>query len=218
MAGREVTAGSRRVALWTLIALATFTIGTISLRAAGKLPSLHAYYIPSEAMMPTLLKNDHILAVAGPGAVPRRGDVVLFLTGKGDTYIKRVAGLPGDRIAFVGGIVVLNGQAVPQRPLGTEELADGQPRHSATRMEERFPGERQPHQIYDSGASQYDDVPEQRVAAGHLFVLGDNRDNSADSRVPTELYGVSQVAIADVVGRAPVYTWGKGRKFGDPVR
>jgi signal peptidase I len=63
-----------------------------------------------------------------------------------------------------------------------------------------------------------DDFAEQSVAPDHLFVLGDNRDDTADSRVPPEFGGVSQVPIADVTGRAPIYTFARGRRFGQTVR
>lgn len=206
---------SRRRALWTLAGLGTVGIAIVALLAAGLIPSLHAYYIPSEAMAPTLLKNDRILAASGAGAPFVRGEVILFRTGRGTTYIKRIAGLAGDRIGLAGGKVVLNGRLVPQLPLGMAKGGCTGPGEAsaAQRMGEAFPGEAHRHEIYDCGPSFEDDFAEQRVAPGHLFVLGDNRDDSADSRVAPEFGGVAQVAIADVVGRAPVYTSAQGRKF-----
>jgi signal peptidase I len=198
--------------------LGTWAVAGIALRSLGRIPSVHAYYIPSESMMPTLLKNDHILAATGVGGPFARGDVILFRTRSGDTYIQRVAALPGDRIAVSGGTVLLNGKAVPQQPLGIGQTGclsfpEARPR----RLREQFPGEAQAHQIYDCGPSPADVFAEQAVAPDHLFTLGDNRDDSADARVPPEMGGVSQVAIADVVGRAPVYTWARERKFMQPV-
>lgn len=203
-----------------LVGLGLVAVLGIGLRAAGAIPSVHAYYLPSEGMMPTLAKGDHILAATGVTPPFTRGEIILFRTGRGETYTKRVAGLPGDRIALVGGKVVLNGKLVPQQTLGTAPGAcdPSGPAPPAQRLSERFPGEALPHEIQDCGPSVADDFAEQLVAPGHLFVLGDNRDDSADSRIPPDLGGVSKVAIADVTGRAPIYTFARGRRFGQSVR
>jgi signal peptidase I len=188
----------------------------VAARAAGWIPYYKTFYIPAEAMAPTLLKDDHILAVMGTRQPLRRGDIVLFRAGA-ETYIKRIAGLPQDRIGMVAGRVILNGRAIPQQRVGSETIAGPEGPLRAVRLRERFPGEAEPHEIYDQGPSPTDDVPEQRVAAGHLFVLGDNRDMSADSRVAKTDGGVEQLPIADVTGRPLVYTWGSSRKFWKPV-
>jgi signal peptidase I len=212
-------ARSRFRALAVLVCLGLVAIVGIGLRAAGKIPSVHAYYIPSESMMPTLVKNDRILAATGVDGPFTRGEVLLFRTARGDTYIQRLAGLPGDRIAVAGGKVILNGKAVRQQPLGT--VTNGcmltTPPGPAQWFREQFPGEAGPHEIYDCGPSVADDFPEQIVAPGHLFLLGDNRDNTADSRVARNEGGVSQVAVSDVTGRAPIYTFASGRRFGQSV-
>lgn len=169
--------------------------------------NVHNFYIPSEAMMPTLAKNDRLVAAMhGPGDL-RRGAIILFRMPGGSTYIKRVAALPGDRIAMSEGIVVLNGRPVPQRFLRHDPLGDLPGPTSARRLAERFPGEPQDHQIYDSGPSDVDDMPERTVPAGFLFVLGDHRDRSADSRVPREAMGVELLPIGDVEGRPQFQTW-----------
>ncbi|HMC90884.1 MAG TPA: signal peptidase I, partial [Allosphingosinicella sp.] len=198
--------------------LALLALSGLALLASGSIPSVHAYYIPSEAMMPNLVKDDRILAATGVSGRFARGEVILFRTRGGETYIKRLVGVPGDRIAVVAGKVVLNGATIPQQGLRIEEVPENRPSPRTMRLRERLPGEGQPHEIYDSGVSMGDEFPEQIVAPGHLFVMGDNRDNSADSRFGPELGGVGQIAIADVTGRAPVYTWARGRKFGQPVR
>ena len=215
-----VAARSRgRRALAVLVALGVVAIVGIGLRAAGTIPSVHAYYIPAESMMPTLFKNDRILAATGTAGPFTRGEVLLFRTAHGATYIQRLAGLPGDRIAVAGGKVILNGKTVPQQPLGT--VTNGcmlaNPPGPAQWFREQFPGEAAPHEIYDCGPSMADDFPEQVVAPGHLFLLGDNRDDTADSRVPPDQGGVSQVTISDVAGRAPIYTFAPGRRFGQSV-
>jgi signal peptidase I len=174
------------------------------------------FYIPSEAMMPTLVKNDRLVAhMRRPGTM-RRGDIVLFRVGA-FTYIKRVAALPGDRIAMERGVVVLNGRPVPQRFLRVDRFRPDAYGSAARRLSERFPGEAAPHEIYDRGISPGDDMAERRVAPGHVFVLGDNRDQSADSRYPRERSGVEQLPVRDIVGRALFYLWGPSGRTGEPL-
>jgi signal peptidase I len=174
------------------------------------------FYSPSEAMAPTLLKNDRFVAAMRVPENLRRGEVILLRVGP-NVYVKRIAGLPGDRIALKDGIVFLNGAPVPQAYERDEPNVSpyGPPR--IRRLREAFPGERGSHEIYDSGTVLEDDYPETRVAPGHLFVLGDNRDNSADSRVPREQGGVELLPIRDVLGRPLYYTFGPSHRSGQPI-
>jgi signal peptidase I len=174
------------------------------------------FYLPAESMAPTLLRNDRLVAsMRGPGA-PRRGDVVLLDVGD-SIYVKRVAALPGDRIGMVDGVVILNGRPVAQRYLRTDHIQPGWQGSRARRLAERFPGEAAPHEIYDTGYSQGDDMAERVVAPGHVFVLGDNRDMSADSRFSREEMGVEQLPIRDIRGRALFYLWGPSGRMGEPI-
>ncbi|HYJ28739.1 MAG TPA: signal peptidase I, partial [Allosphingosinicella sp.] len=170
------------------------------------------YYIPAESMMPTLRKNDRFVAsMRGPGEL-RRGDIVLVRVPGGDAvYIKRVAALPGDRFAMVAGAVVIDGSPVAQHLVGTERIEVPPYPREARRLAERFPGEARTHEIYDIGMTTVDDFPESRIPAGHVFVLGDNRDQSADSRVPREQQGLELVPVENVVGRPLFFTWRAGR-------
>jgi signal peptidase I len=139
----QAAARSRRRAMLVLISLGLAAVLGIGLRVAGASPSVHAYYLPSEGMMPTLAKGDHIIAATGVTAPFSRGEVILFRTARGETYSKRLAGLPGDRIALAGGKVVLNGKAVPQQPLGTAagSCAPSGSAQPTQRLGERFPWE-----------------------------------------------------------------------------
>jgi len=175
-----------------------------------------SYYLPAEGMSPTLVKGDEIIASLGRSSSPRRGDVLVFAVGELD-YIKRVAALPGDRIAMVGGQVVLNGQPVPQKLLGTEMLDLGRQQVRARRLRERYPGEAGSHEIYDIGYTPMDDMAELQVPPGHIFVLGDNRDQSADSRVPRAEMGVALLPVSDILGRALFHRWGSSRPTGTPI-
>lgn len=171
------------------------------------------FYLPSSAMAPTLVKNDRLVASMRVGPL-RRGDIILFNLGD-QIYVKRVAGLPGDRIALVDGIVILNGQPVPQRAVRIESLRTGTYGSPVRRLQEQFPGEAAPHEIYDGGVSPGDNFAEQLVGPEHVFVLGDNRDESADSRYSRDVYGVEQLAVGDIIGRPLFYLWGPSRRLGE---
>jgi signal peptidase I len=167
-------------------------------------------------MEPTLLKNDRLLAVMRPPNPLKRGTIILFRNGEA-TYTKRIAALPGDTIALVDGRVLLNGSPVPEQAVGTRVIQSFAGPTRATRLREHFPGEDGDHFIYDSGPSPEDNFGPQVVAPGHVFVLGDNRDDSADSRVPRAEMGVEQLPISDITGTPIIYTWGPSHKFGEPI-
>jgi len=212
-----------RIRGWTKTA---FDLALILLAVtAAKAAIAEPFYIPSGSMEPTLLIGDELLATKYPygygtaslpgfvvlpstarimGALPQRGDVVVFRY-PGDwsqTWVKRVIGLPGDRVALHDGRVSINGEPVAIRPAGTgeAEIEDGSA-VKAARFIETLPGNRE-HAIFKFGANQpYDNIPETIVPPDHLFVMGDNRDNSADSRVPLREGGVGMLPVANLVGR-----------------
>lgn len=202
-----------RIAIWAALAFAALLAVPLGAVALG---FFKVFYIPSEAMMPTLLVNDRLLAsMQGLGGL-RRGEIIILDVGE-HMYIKRVAALPGDRIAMHNGVVILNGRPVPQRFLRTDRVEPSEFGTEARRLAEQFPGETGPHEIYDSGYSQGDDMAEQRVLPGHVFVLGDNRDRSADSRYTRADFGVEQLPIAHIRGRALFYLWGPSGRMGEPL-
>src|SRR6187431_1436118 len=138
------------------------------------------------------------------GVLPERGDVVVFRW-PGDiseTWVKRVVGLPGERVQMRHGQLFINGQAVPLRAagMGESENDDGS-KMRAARYIETLPGGRS-HPIFKVEAdSPFDNTAEVTVPAGHVFVLGDNRDRSADSRVPASRGGVGLLPVENLIGR-----------------
>ncbi|MEA3054473.1 MAG: signal peptidase [Sphingomonadales bacterium] len=170
------------------------------------------FYLPSEAMAPTLEKGDHFIAYMEGGGELKRGQIVLVAVGR-STYVKRLAALPGDTIGLAQGIVILNGRPVPQRLLKEERRGEVRGAPLGRRLTERFPGELAAHEILDMGPSEVDDFPARRIPAGHVFVLGDHRDRSADSRVPRAADGVDLLPIADIKGHA-LWQTGPRAKFG----
>ncbi len=206
------------------------------------------FYIPSESMMPILLKGDRLVVskypygwswvspsfhvmppVAGRlfGRLPERGDVVILTPpGKTDDYIKRVIGVPGDTIELVNGQVYLNGKPlerqvrpdamipidanVPCEVAGDHRVPgpDGLFYCRLPVVRETLPGGRS----YDTIDLRYDprvdDYPRTFVPPGHVFLMGDNRDQSADSRVEIENQGLGgPVPWENIGGRAEFITF-----------
>jgi signal peptidase I len=135
-------------------------------------------------------------------ANPQRGDVVVFRLPKDDTidYIKRVVGLPGDRIQMMGGVLYING--VPVKRQRIEDFVDTDESGATVRVKrwrETLPNDVSytTLELIENGF--YDNTPVYEVPPGHFFMMGDNRDNSTDSRV---LSAVGYVPFENIVGRA----------------
>ncbi|MFN3989207.1 MAG: signal peptidase I [Erythrobacter sp.] len=156
---------------------------------------------------------------------PQRGDVVIFKHPvDGTDYIKRVIGLPGDSVAVVQGQVVLNGKPLPLVQASDFEialspntscawggsvvfLADGMRACRYLRFTETLPGGRR-HDVVEFGPTAADNFAPVTVPPGAIFVMGDNRDNSQDSRFPAAAgFGVGMVPMDNLVGRAAIIAW-----------
>jgi len=181
------------------------------------------FNIPSGSMIPTLLVGDYLFVSKLsygysrhslpfslpliPGRVlydqPERGDVVVFkLPSDNKTdYIKRIVGLPGDTIQVIDGVLHINGEAVKRRQV--EDFRDedrfGRPA-DVKQYVETLPGGREHRVLEISDDQPNDNTGVYRVPADHFFAMGDNRDNSVDSRFAR----VGFIPKDNLVGRAEV--------------
>ena len=182
-----------------------------------------SFNIPSGSMKSTLLVGDYLfvskysygyshysLPLSPPlfsgrifGSTPERGDVVVFRPPNDDStdYIKRVVGLPGDRIKVVDGLLYINGAPVKRERV--DDFIDDENRtyKHVLRWRETLPNgvTYQTLDLQDDGP--LDNTEEYLVPPDHYFMMGDNRDNSADSRV---LSAVGYVPFENLIGKAQI--------------
>jgi len=173
------------------------------------------YWIPSESMMPNLLIGDFILVnkyayglrlpvldtkIVKVGE-PQRGDVIVFHPpmAPDEVWIKRVIGLPGDVIDYHDYQLTINGQPVASEPIGPYVgQGSGSNQTGVQVVRENLPG--RTHTVLESGSPPTDHDGTWTVPAGEYFMMGDNRDDSADSRFwPTHF-----LPEANIVGKAEV--------------
>jgi signal peptidase I len=206
---------------------------------------LAPFSIPSGSMLPTLHIGDYLVVAKWPygfsrysfplefppfkgrvlSHLPDRGDVVVFVP-PGDEkqdYVKRVIGLPGDRVEVRGGELILNGKPIPRSDMQTVAIPIS-PNSPCRVVAGATPLVRNRACVYPTyretlpnGASYRvidqvnnniaDNFPATKVPPGKLFLMGDNRDDSLDSRFSVAEGGIGLVPVENLVGRATILFW-----------
>ncbi len=179
------------------------------------------FNIPSGSMIPTLLVGDYLFVAKysygysrfslpfSPNlfkgrilsSVPRRGDVVVFKYPRDNStdYIKRVIGLPGDRIQMRDGQLYINGAEVPRAAIGSYQTDDNGVETEGREYDEKLPNGANHLLLKLTDEGPANNTQEYVVPPDHLFCMGDNRDNSADSRF---MNAVGFVPMENLLGRA----------------
>jgi signal peptidase I len=214
---------SRTLAAWLIEPLVTVALVVFATTAIAQ-----PFYIPSGSMEPTLQIGDALLGSKfaygysrwslpyglGPasqarllGKLPKHGDIVIFRLPRdpSTTLIKRVIGLPGDRIQMVHGRLSINGTLLPLENAGSGSVEESDGTwHAIGKYTETLPGGAK-HTVFKTRwDGPLDDTQLFIVPANHIFAMGDNRDNSSDSRVAPEDGGVGYVPMENLVARADV--------------
>lgn len=189
------------------------------------------FNIPSGSMKSTLLVGDYLfvskyaygyskysIPFSPPlfsgrliGSEPKRGDIAVFRPPHelDNDYIKRVIGLPGDKIQVVGGILHINGEAVKREPLPDFSEGEGYFEYRAAAFRETLPNGVSYTVLKRNRVSILDNSPVYEVPQGYYFMMGDNREDSADSRV------FGPVPLVNFVGRAEIlfFSIKEGERF-----
>ena len=185
----------------------------------SKFPYGYSYLSPSLRILPAM--EGRIL-----GRLPERGDIVVVKSPREhDDWIKRVVGLPGDTVQMKDGVLLLNGVAVPKVPENPADITvsantdcvgqyaqyrvtrpDGSAVCRYPRFRETLPNGKT-YDVLDLGDTPQDNTPPVVVPENRLFLMGDNRDNSEDSRFSSLIGGLDLLPFENVVGRAEFITF-----------
>jgi signal peptidase I len=214
-------------------ALASFVLMPIILLLVIRTFLFQLFNMPSSSMTPTLLDGDYFLVskyaygythyslpfsprlFSGRlfASEPQRGDVVVFRLPKDDSiaYVKRIVGLPGDRIQMIGDVLQINGQPVKHERIDDFVTEDDGAVKRIKRYRETLPNGVSYTVLSVTDNGFYANTPVYTVPPDHYFVLGDNLDNSTDSRVLSQ---VGYVPFENLVGRAAIIFYSIDRSSG----
>ncbi len=170
-----------------------------------------SFSIPTVSNAPTVLVGDLLIADANKaGLLPSRGTLVVFHLPRNPKidYVKRVIGLPGDRVQMRGGALLINGEPVQRAAAGVYDVFEDGQTNQRTRYEETLMNGRTYFILKSGDDGPFNNTQEFLVPKDCMFVLGDNRDNSLDSRALTAF---GYIPIADIVGSAEMILWSKDR-------
>jgi signal peptidase I len=171
------------------------------------------FHAPSGNMIPSLMVGDYFLVSKTAYGEPQRGDIVAFEHPRdGTTYVMRLIGLPGDRFQLREGVVTLNGEELTLTRVHDIPCIEGE---RCNFFRETLPGGRSYVINNAEPNGQADNTNEYVVPAGHYYMLGDNRDNSFDSR----FLQIGDIPYENLVGPAVLVYWNShGFRIDDRLR
>ncbi len=220
----SIESGSKRDSINSLWETGKIIIQALILAMIVRVFFYQPFNIPSGSMKDTLLVGDYLFVSKlsygysrysfpwGPplfkgrvfASTPKRGDVAVFKLPRDNStdYIKRVIGLPGDEIQMINGVLNINGKQIPKRRVGNfVARRDNGLTYRIPKFEETLPNGVKYFVLDAEPNAPFDNTRVFKVPAGHYFMMGDNRDNSTDSRAQ---WGVGFVPYQNFVGRAEI--------------
>lgn len=211
--GLSLLSATRLCRTAAVVVAVALMLATLPAPAAHAFFDIEKYYLPSWSMAPTLLQNDYVYTT--PRQRPERGDLVAYRlpSDPSTIYLKRIVGLPGDTVQMIGGVLSINGTRVERERIEDFELSDDDGKTTRVRQwRETLPGGVS-HRTLDTTDNGFlDNTAPYTVPAGYYFLMGDNRDNSSDSRL-IDRHGA--VPAAHIVGRVGMiyFSIGAGERF-----
>jgi len=203
--GRQWWSRWYAILLWWIVGMVS-SVGSSGLLHMSYKP----FYVASVSMKPTFEKNEKLVGDMR-WRTPVVGNIVLVRDHQGTTRIYRVAAVGGQTFTMRDGIPIIDGRRAKQAVIGPITFTEGGlAARSGRVLREQLPGETGSHRILrlDDGLN---DFPEVRIPAGHVFLLGDDRDLAADSRVPPGEVGVDIMPVTAIIGRPLYISWSKDR-------